>query len=45
MAFPDPKEFCLGFIVKDIEVGSTSKLEELKMSGASQIPNNRYQDD
>ena len=32
MAFPDPKEYCLGFLVKEVDLASMSKTEEIKMN-------------
>ncbi|CDW78183.1 UNKNOWN [Stylonychia lemnae] len=45
--FPDPKEYCLGFIVKDIDFQSAARkqIEELKSSGQNQIHKNRYTDE
>ena len=32
MSFPDPKEYCLGFLVKEVDLASMSKTEEIKMN-------------
>ena len=33
--FPDPKEYCLGFLVKEIDSASMSKAEEIKINAES----------